>query len=468
MVGAGHNGLIAACYLARAGWEVGVVERQQHIGGATSTLERLPGHRFDMHSVAHNMINMTDIVQDLRLAECGLEYQEMDPFSTMLTPDGQAVRFYRDLERTCQDIARIDPGEARRYRDFILSYDPLVRAGTAMFRRHGRREALASLPGIERWLRHSGAWGAWTELMSPYGKLLDSCCERDWMKAALSALAAHATVGPDSPGGAFYVMWQAAYHRFGMWHARGGSGALAQALQRRVEVFGGRVSTATVVRGLAVAGGRITGVIVDSGEMPADVVITTVNPRTVLGDWLPAGALSPALRRQIGATRTSNVVQFVVHVATDRLPPYRGAEDMPDAWNGMAALTRDLDQVARAFKEAELGLIPRDPPLYIFSPSAIDDSLSPAGSHSLYLASPAFPGRLARGGWRRQGMAAAERLVAGVEAYAPGFGASVSGLRPYTPEDMEADSGLIRGHPMHLGLQPDQLLLGRPLPGEGT
>jgi phytoene dehydrogenase-like protein len=80
--------------------------------------------------------------------------------------------------------------------------------------------------------------------MSPYGRLLDSCCDRDWMKAALAPLAAHATVGPDTAGGAFYVMWQAAYHRYGMWHPRGGSGALTEALRRRLDAWGGGVSLA--------------------------------------------------------------------------------------------------------------------------------------------------------------------------------------------------------------------------------
>src|SRR2546423_1077628 len=158
VVGAGHNGLIAACYLARGGWDVTVLERQAEIGGATSTAERLPGHRFDLHSVAHNMINMTDILQELRLAECGLVYQEMDPFSTMLTPDGQAIRFYRDLDRTCAEIARVDAAEADRYRAFIKRFDPLIVASTSMFRRDGRSDFVRSIPGLARWLRQSGPW----------------------------------------------------------------------------------------------------------------------------------------------------------------------------------------------------------------------------------------------------------------------------------------------------------------------
>jgi phytoene dehydrogenase-like protein len=396
IIGAGHNGLIAGCYLAREGWEVTALERRERVGGATSTEERFPGHRFDMHSVA--------------------------PFSTMLTPDGQAVRFYRDVERTCDDIARVDPAEAQRYGRFIRKFDSFVLGSTSMFRRNARSDLLRSLPGILRWLRGSGLWGAMGELFSSYGRLLDSCCEAEWMKAALAALAAHATVGPDMPGGAYYVMWQAAYHRYGMWHARGGSGALADALRRRFESWGGKVLTEAEVTGLEVRGGGVMGARLAAGQaIDAPVVITTVSPRIVLGEWLPEGAIGHELRRHIGAVRTANVVQFIVHITADRLPPYRGTDGMADAWNGMAAMSRSLDQVSHCFRQAELGLIPNDPSVYIFTPSAIDDSLAPSGSHSIYLASPAFPGRLAQGSWREQGMPAAERLADRVEEYAPGF-----------------------------------------------
>lgn len=414
-----------------------------------------------MHSVAHNMINMTDIVHELLLEECGLEYQPMDPFSTMLTPDGQAIRFYRDLSRTCDEIARLDPAEAKRYRAFIKRFDPLVRASTSAFRRDGRKELLRSIPGLARWLRSDGMWGSMAELLSPYGSLLDACCETDWMKGALAALAAHATVGPDTPGGAFYVMWQAAYHRYGMWHPRGGSGALAQALRRRLEYWGGRVAVATPVTGLEVRRDRIAGVKTEAQSIPASIVITTINPKIVLTEWLPPQAVSATLRRKVHALSTPNAVQFVVHISTNRLPAYVGTDGMSDAWNGMAAMTRSLEQVSRAFRQAELGLIPDDPPVYIFTPSAIDPDL---GRHTVYLACPCFPGKLASGAWAEHGMPAAERLVKQVEDFAPGFKASITGIRPYTPDEMEQDIGLRHGHPMHLALAQSQLLLMRPTP----
>lgn len=466
VAGGGHNGLIAACYLAREGLPVTVLERRDVVGGAVHTSERIPGFRFDTCSVAHNMINMTNIIEELDLAACGLEYIEMDPFTTALTPDGRAARFYRDLKRTQDDIARVSSAEADAYKAFIERYLPTVAAAVPALRGEPLKtiheQALGALTVVFR----EGPLRAAQELLSSYGELLRGRLPGDLTRAAIAALAAHATVGPDTPAGAFYVMWQAAYHRYGMYHARGGSGMLATALRRRLEALGGRVETGCGVSGLVIREAEVRGVRLDAGgEMGASAVITTVNPRVVLTEWLPDGELSPSLLARVKAIKTSNAVQFVVHVATDRLPPFRGTEDMPDAWNGMAAMTRDLDQVGAAFADAARGAPSGDPPVYTFTPSAMDDSLAPAGKHTVYLACPAYPGRLATGTWAERGMAEAEKLIAAVEPYAPGFKQSIIDFRPWTPQEMEDEVGLINGHPMQIDLVASQLVMFRPLPG---
>src|SRR5689334_7142773 len=112
VVGGGHNGLVCACYLARAGQEVLLLEQAAEVGGAVHTAKTFPGFRFDTHSVAHNMLNMTDIPDDLELEACGLDYQEMDPFTTSYSPHGAPFRLYRDVGRTCDDIARTSADEA--------------------------------------------------------------------------------------------------------------------------------------------------------------------------------------------------------------------------------------------------------------------------------------------------------------------------------------------------------------------
>jgi putative NAD(P)-binding protein len=119
VVGAGHNGLIAACYLARTGREVLVLEQSTEPGGGSRTEERIPGYRFDMHTVAHNMLNMTTIGEELDLAGVGLDYIEMDPFAVALRADGRRVRFYRSIEATVASIAESDREEADAYAAFM-------------------------------------------------------------------------------------------------------------------------------------------------------------------------------------------------------------------------------------------------------------------------------------------------------------------------------------------------------------
>ena len=128
VVGAGHNGLVAGCYLARAGRDVLVLEARDRPGGGARTEETVPGYRFDMHSVAHNMINMTAIPAELDLAGAGLVYQEMDPFSIAVRTDGRRVRFFRSVEQTVASIAEVDRAEADAYRAFCAQAFPIVDA----------------------------------------------------------------------------------------------------------------------------------------------------------------------------------------------------------------------------------------------------------------------------------------------------------------------------------------------------
>ncbi len=128
MVGAGHNGLVAACYLARAGRQVVVLEQLDRPGGGSRTEETVPGYHFDVHSAAHNLINMTAIPAELDLAGVGLVYQEMDPFSVAVHADGRRVRFHRSVEATVASIAEEDPAEAAAYQRFMGKAIPVIRA----------------------------------------------------------------------------------------------------------------------------------------------------------------------------------------------------------------------------------------------------------------------------------------------------------------------------------------------------
>ena len=455
-----------------------VLEMADRIGGAAHTAATVPDrpeYLFDTCSVVHNMINMTTVLDELRLGEVGLEYVETDPFTVSFFPDGSAVRLYRSLDRTCGEIARYSPRDADAYRAFIREAEPIVETALAGFRASGDggggpKEWGKRLASAYKTLLRAGPLRATYLAVSPYSALLEETFETEHARAGFAALAAHATAGPHSPAGGFFVLWQAAYHRYGNWHARGGSGALTQAMRRRLEAWGGEVRTGARVERLLVreAPGRVAGVRLAGGEeIGATRVVCAVNPQTALFGLLGEEYLSRALARRLWARHRSNAVQFVVHAALDRLPPWPGHEHgdpaRSDVWNGMQSVASSVEQVRRDFLQAEAGIAPDEPAAYVFTPSAIDPSVAPPGKHGAYVACASYPARFADGStWRKRGEREAWRLLDAVEARAPGFKGAVTGVAWRHAEDWEGEIGLLGGHPMHLDMTPDQMLLFRP------
>ncbi|MCA1670259.1 MAG: NAD(P)/FAD-dependent oxidoreductase [Thermomicrobia bacterium] len=471
VIGAGHNGLACACYLARAGCNVHVLEMADHFGGAVHTTETIAdssGYRFDTCSVIHNMINMTTVIEELCLQDVGLAYIETDPFTISYFPDGKIVRFYRSVDRTCDEIARHAPCDAEAYARFIRAAGPVTELALGAFRSSGDHGK-----GIGEWrqrlvaagqaLRRNRPTRLVQQLTGPYGALLEETFQTEYARAGIASLAAHGTLGPQTPGAAFFVFWQAAYHRYGNWHAQGGSGALASALKKRLEAWGGTVRTGARVDRILV-NGRVRGVELADGErIEASRVVAAINPQTALLQLVGRDHLPTDLARRIATRHRSNAVQFVVHAALDRLPPWRNAP--ADGWNGMQSIASSVAQVGENFRQAEAGIAPTRPAAYIFTPSAIDATVAPHGKHGAYIACASYPARFADGAsWLARGEGEAHRLVAAVEERAPGFADGITGLAWRHAEDWERDIGLLGGHPMHLDLTLDQLGAFRPLP----
>ncbi|SEL73513.1 Phytoene dehydrogenase-related protein [Blastococcus sp. DSM 46786] len=460
VVGGGHNGLVAACYLARGGADVLVLEQSDRLGGGARTEEVLPGHRFDIHSVAHNIIQATGIIEELDLAGAGLEYREMDPFSVAVFRDGPIVRFFRDVGATVDSIAEADRDEARRYAAWMREAMPVVTAMRGALDGRPSRLPGRALAGLQALARNGGPLGLAQLLLSPYGKLLEQRFASDLVRAPVSAFAAHASAAPDAPGSATFAMWQAFYHQVGQWHAVGGAQGLTDALAARLAALGGAWRTGAAVARITRQGDRATGVELESGErLPADAVLTALDPRTALLDLLDPPLDGPEADRLRSTTR-SNAVQMLVHVATTALPAYPQAR--PGDWNGLQSFVDGLDSLADGFAAAGARYLPDDPvPTYAFTPSAIDDTLAPPGRHTVYLACPCAPYRV-RGGWAAVADEFADRMIATVEARAPGFTASITGRAVCTPEQMAADLRWPGAHPMYGDLNPDQLGPFRP------
>jgi phytoene dehydrogenase-like protein len=206
-------------------------------------------------------------------------------------------------------------------------------------------------------------------------------------------------------------------------------------------------------------GGRVRAVLLEGGERIAAATVTTaLDPKRALLELLspPLGGRTGA---GLAAARRGNVVQAVVHVATDRLPPYPDAR--PGDHHGLQSFVDRLDDLSAAWRGAEEGVLPLPPPLYAFTTSAIDGGLAPPGRHTVYLASPAAPARV-QGGWAARREEFVEACLDTVEMRAPGFRDSVTGVSAWTPDLMEDCERWPGAHPMHLDLRLDQLGGRRP------
>ena len=459
IVGAGHNGLVAACYLAGAGLDVVVLEGLDRPGGGARTEETVPGYRFDTHSVAHNIINMTTIPAELDLAGAGLEYREMDPFSVAVHADGRRVRFFRSIEATVDSIAESSLAEAKAYAAFMKQAVPVIRTVLPTIRGElSARQVPRRLVGVAGALRRDPV-GIVRDALGPYDSLLRRRLPTDLTRGPVAAFAAHAAMGPSLPGGAIFAWWQAAYHLFGQWHARGGAQGLTDALVTRLASLGGELRCGARVARIEAPGGRVAAVVTEGGErIEARAVVAAIDPQVALLQLLDP-PLSGSAGADLAAARRGNVVQALVHVATDRLPPYPDAR--PGDWNGLQSFVDRLDDLTAAWNASEAGHLPDVLPLYAFTTSAIDATLAPPGHHTVYLACPAAPAEV-RGGWPARRDELVERALDTMEERAPGFRASIQGVSARTPDVMAGEDGWPGAHPMHLDLALDQLGPFRP------
>lgn len=465
IVGGGHNGLVAACYLAKAGKRVVVLEASHKPGGGCRTEQTIPGYLFNTHAAAHNIINMTRIPKELDLRGAGLEYVPMDPFATGFFRDGRIVRFHRDLEQTVDSIAEHSREDADAYRAFMHRAVPLVKLALAGLESGSSVKGVAGAVGsqlkaLAQGIRRAGGpVGLAHDLVTPYGALLQTALPSDLTRAPISSFASHSSAGPHQPGGSFYVFWQAAYHLNGQWHPKGGSQSLTTALVKRLEEWGGEIRTGSVVETIEARGGTARAVTLETGErIAASAVITAVDVQTAL-----LRLLNPPLAGQAGvdlaAAHRGNAVQLVVHLATDKLPPYPGARS--GDWNGLQSHVDTLEELRRGFVAAEAHRLPDPVSTYCFTPSVYDDSLAPAGQHTVYLACPCAPSQV-DGGWEDQKEAFADAMVAQVEAHAPGFTDSILARTVRTPTLMAEELRWPGAHPMHLDISLDQLAFLRP------
>ena len=481
IIGGGHNGLVCACYLAAGGLSVAVFERRGVVGGAAVTEEFHPGFRNSTASYTVSLLH-PKVMRDLKLAQHGLSIVERPLANFLPLPAGDCLRVGGGLAATQAEVARFSTRDAAALPEY---YAMLGRVADVL------RALLLETPpnvggGIAEWLRAWKVGGRLKRLTLPEqrdvldlftksaGDLLDRWFESEPIKAAFGF---DAVVGnfasPYTPGSAYVLL----HHVFGevngkrgQWgHARGGMGAITQAMAREARARGVAIFSDSPVARITIRGARATGIVLAGGaEISAPRVVANVNPKLLYLQLVDASALDADFRRRIEAYRCASA-SFRMNVALDTLPEFKCLPgDGPHLRSGII-IGPSLAYMERAYFDARQHGWSREPIVEMLIPSLVDPTLAPPGKHvaSLFCqhANPELPGGRS---WDDAKEEVSDLMLDTVARYAPGFRASVIARRALSPLDLEREFGLIGGDIFHGQLTLDQLFSARPVLGHGN
>jgi len=471
VVGGGHNGLVCACYLAKAGLSVVVLERRHVVGGAVCTEDDLiPGYKIDVGSSAHIMIHLTPVLSELRLERFGLEYIECDPFAFAPVGGGHAVYFWRDVEKTCESIARFSPRDAEAYRRFVSEWGAL---NEGVFEAFMRPPTLANLGRHMIFRRTKGGRASPLEmtrkLFTSYGALARETFEHDGLRAALVWLAAQSGPPPTATATGDFLGWHSMIHRSGVKRPRGGSGALTRALARCLEHHGGMVRLSSEVERIEVEGGKVVGVNLKDGErVAARRVVSNAHVQTTFLKLVGAENLPGDLAKRVASVRVGNGFGMIVRCAVSELPDYTSAPSgglASPCHQGLQLLCPSTEYLEHAYGDYLRGRPSERPAALAMTFSAVDPTIAPPGRHTLYVWGQYYPYELSDGeSWDSIAEREADKLIAVVNEHAPNVRDSVLARFVQTPLDLERRLGLLRGNVMHVEMEFDQMFLYRPLP----
>jgi len=467
VVGSGHNALVAACYLAKSGWDVAVLESDTVLGGAVSTVERFPGHLVDRGSSAHLMIRHLGIIEELDLAAYGLRYLDCDPWAFAPAPPGsdeQPIVFHRDLDATCASIESASgAADADAYRRFVQLWGPRsARVLDAFSAPPTPRHLLRAFWGMET---HGSPARLSREFLTSGDAMLDEHFGNERLRAALAWFGAQSGPSTAEVGTAPMVGFAAALHSVPPGRPVGGSGALTAALAARLGADGGTVQLGDAVTSLHRDDGAWRVRTADGRELRTKTVIAGCHVLTTL-DLLTAGGHDSAqLQRWRRGVRLGPGIGMVVRLATSTLPSYPSAPPDTPVHNGLQLLVSDRRQLHAAHGAALAGELPPRPAVLAMSFSGLDRTIAARGEQQVSLWAQWHPYRLSGGrSWDAVGEDEADRIVAELEACAPGFADSVLHRHVQTPLDLERELGLLGGNVMHVDMALDQMMMWRPAP----
>ncbi len=481
VVGGGHNGLVAAAYLARAGLETVVCERREVLGGAAVS-EHPFGPEYTVTSLSYVVSLLPpDLVRDLRLEQHGYHVYPQGPYFAPRR-DGRYLRLPDDPAQRHAEIARFSARDADAYPRYAAHLDGLGRVLGPLLHQIPPRLGSRRPPDLLRQARLLTQLRAVDErvavdvtrlLTGSIADLLEPYFETDAMLGLLSVSGVIGTwAGPRSAGTAYVML----HHHIGetAWgFPRGGMGAVTGALARAARMFGAQLRTGAEVARIRTRDGRVAGVTLagkgggESGgeSIDAPVVVTTAHPQISFLRLLDPAELPDGFVADIRGWRSrSGTVK--INLALDRLPAFSAYPDPdPSVYGGTIVLAESLDDIENAFQQAVSGR-PADLPFAdICIPSVFDDSLAPAGKHVMSLFTQWVPHEYADAPDAAGLAAYADRVLARLEAVAPGFTDSVLHRQVIGPHQMQEEYGLVGGNIFHGELSLGQMFHARPAAG---
>lgn len=478
IIGGGHNGLVAACYLAKSGLKTLVLEQREVVGGGAVTEEIHPGFRLSALDHVAGPFSAA-VAAELNLSQFGLEMIVPQARVLALSPDGRSICIYDDVAKTVSEIAKFSTNDARAYPEFVNSFSrigrvlaPLIsmtppsidqpsagdlwqlgKVGLA-FRGLGKKDEY-------RLLR----WGPMA-----VADLVSEWFETELLRATVAARGIYGSfAGPWSAGTSLGLLWQAAMDGSAIGsasYARGGMGALSAALANAAKAAGVEIRTSAAVAAIVGADGDKPKVVLKGGEeIESRVVVSNADPRTTFLDLVDPVDLNPNFLSKMRNYRAPGTAAKI-NLALSGLPSFTGVNgsDPKSKLSGRIHIGPEIDYLERAFDASKYGDFSAEPYLDVTIPSLSDSSLAPEGKHVMSVHVQFAPYKL-KGDWRTRREEFGKNVIGLLESYAPGLRELIVAQQVITPLDLEQTYSLSGGHIHHGEQSLDQFFTFRPLIG---